>query len=159
MPLQILCVAGYFRAQYHVGGIVVQSVGRIYTELALQCGYAIFVIAGSLAGWRFGVEGVAIAVTAAIVCMFIATVGVTLRVVGLSWREYFLEQRGALVTAAVCCGVALATRLLLEQRGERSEIIAITIVLSACAPWSVGFAHMIRRPGLEQLQARFPAWT
>ena len=30
MPLQILSIAGYFRALYHLGGIVAQAVGRVY---------------------------------------------------------------------------------------------------------------------------------
>ena len=30
MPLQILCAAGYFRALYHLGGIVARAVGRVY---------------------------------------------------------------------------------------------------------------------------------
>ena len=38
IPLQILCLAGYFRALYHLGGAVAQSVGRVSQRiLATDC--------------------------------------------------------------------------------------------------------------------------
>jgi PST family polysaccharide transporter len=157
-PLQILCLAGYFRALYHVGGVVVQSVGRVYTELALQCGYALLVICGSLAGWRFGVEGVAIAVTAAIVCMFVATVSVSLQVTGISSREYFHAQRHAFVTALACGAAAIASRVVLERSFERSDVVTIGIVVPALVPWVLGAARMVRTSDLPQLRVQLPAW-
>ena len=73
LPLQILCVAGYFRALYHLGGVVAQSVGRVYGELRNQTIYAGLVIAGALIGSRFDLPGVAVGVSGAILFMFLAT--------------------------------------------------------------------------------------
>jgi hypothetical protein len=143
---------------YHVGGVAVQSVGRVYTELALQCGYALLVICGSLAGWRFGVEGVAIAVTAAIVCMFVATVSVSLQVTGISSREYFHAHRHAFVTALACGAAAIASRVVLERSFERSDVVTIGIVVPALVPWVLGAARMVRTSDLPQLRVQLPAW-
>jgi 8-oxo-dGTP diphosphatase len=62
LPLQILCLAGYFRALYHLGGVVAQSVGRVYGELRNQTAYAALVIGGGLVGSRFDLAGVAITI-------------------------------------------------------------------------------------------------
>jgi PST family polysaccharide transporter len=49
-PLQILCGAGYFRALYHVGGMVAQSSGQVYGDLRRQVLYATLVVSGALVG-------------------------------------------------------------------------------------------------------------
>jgi O-antigen/teichoic acid export membrane protein len=62
LPLQILCGAGYFRALYHLGGVVALSVGRVYAELWRQAVYAGLVITGAVVGSGFGLPGVAAAI-------------------------------------------------------------------------------------------------
>src|SRR5581483_2781613 len=92
LPLQILCVAGYFRALYHVGGIVAQSVGRVYSELWRQVGYACLVIVGAFVGSRYGLQGVAVGVGIAILYMFFATGQLALEIIKAPWREYVEVQ-------------------------------------------------------------------
>lgn len=79
LPLQILCVAGYFRALYHVGGVVAQSVGWVYQEVRRQAVYAALVIAGAVIGSRYGLPGVAVGVGVAILYMFVALGQLALR--------------------------------------------------------------------------------
>ena len=100
-PLQVLCAAGYFRALYHVGGVVLRSQGRVYTELSLQIVYAALVVTGTAAAARYGLTWAAVAVAAAIVFMCAGTAQAALRASGTSWAMYFDAQRVALITTAI----------------------------------------------------------
>jgi teichuronic acid exporter len=111
-PLQILCLAGYFRALYHLGGVVIRSSGRAYTELTLQALYATIVVAGSLVGARYGLRGVAVAVVAAIVLMFVATTRVALRTCDATWSDYLRAQRAPLAATGMTLVFALLARAL-----------------------------------------------
>src|SRR5262249_10463642 len=127
-PLQILSIAGYFRALYHLGGIVAQSVGRVYGELWRQVIYAAAIVGGTLVGSRYGLSGVAIGVSAAILYMFVASGQLALRATATTWRMYLRAQVGALVAAGVTCAVALIVRLLLESTRLSAVAIAIAVL-------------------------------
>jgi PST family polysaccharide transporter len=157
-PLQILCAAGYFRALYHLGGIVVQSAGRVYSELWRQVIYAVLVVAGTALAARVGLVAVAAAVSLAILYMFVATASLALAITGTSWRQYFAVQRSALFTAAVTCVVALTVRLWLESYHAGSVGITVTIVLSAIVPWMAGMLWSLGQSELEPLRAQLPVW-
>jgi O-antigen/teichoic acid export membrane protein len=158
MPLQILCVAGYFRALYHLGGVVAQSVGLVYSELWRQGVYACLVIGGALVGSRFGLSGVATGVSVAILYMFVATAQLAQRATATSWNLYCRVQLGAIVTAAITCGVALSMRFLLEAYQVSSALISLTIVAACGVPWSMGFLWTLGEPGFEPLRSRLPGW-
>ena len=158
LPLQILCVAGYFRALYHLGGVVAQSVGRVYGELRNQTIYAGLVIAGALIGSRFDLPGVAVGVSGAILFMFLATAQLALSATGTPWRGYLRVQVGALVTAGVTCSVALAVRLVLESRQATSAAITLAVLAAAAVPWSIGMLQMLGEPDFAPLRQRLPPW-
>ena len=158
LPLQILCVAGYFRALYHLGGVVAQSVGRVYGELRNQTIYAALVIAGALVGSRFDLPGVAVGVSGAILFMFLATAQLALSATGTPWRVYLRVQVGALVTAAVTGSVALVVRLVMESRHATSVAITLTVLAAAAVPWSIGMLRMLGEPDFAPLRQRLPPW-
>jgi teichuronic acid exporter len=155
-PLQILCVAGYFRALYHLGGIVLRSVGRVYRELFLQVVYAILVIGGSVGAARYGLPWVAAAVSAAILYMFLATTALALNVTGASWALYLRAQRSAVVTGLVTGIVALVARGTLEASGASGHVIAVGILAAASVPWSVGILRNLGQPEFKAVRAHVP---
>ena len=156
VPLQMLCLAGYFRALYHLSGILAQSVGRIYGELRNQLVYAVLVIGGALIGSRYGLAGVAVGVDFAICYMFIASAQLALSATGTSVRAYLRVQVGALVTTAATCVVVLSTRSLLEASQSSSAVILGAVLIAAAAPWSVGMLWTLGRPDFHPLLAGLP---
>ena len=156
VPLQILCMAGYFRALYHLGGVLAQSVGHVYGELRCEVIYAGLVIAGTLAGSSYGLSGVAVGVGTAILYMFVACGNLALRATGATWGTYLQVQRGALVTAGVTGGVALLTRLPLEAGRASSAVITFAVLAAAAIPWSVGILRTLGRQDFEPLRACLP---
>ena len=138
--------------------MVAQSVGRVYGELWRQATYAAAVIGGSLAGSHYGLPGVAVGVSAAILYMFVATGHLALNATDTTWRMYLRVQLGAFVTAGVTCAVALFLRLLLEAWQCSSVVIAIAVLSGAAVPWSAGVLWGLADPDLESLRASWPRW-
>jgi O-antigen/teichoic acid export membrane protein len=155
-PLQILCVAGYFRALYHLGGAVAQSVGRVYSEMWRQAIYAGLVIVGALIGSRYGLPFVAASVVVAILFMFVATGQLALSITGTSWYEYLRVQVGALVIAAMTCSVALFIRLALEAH-IASFGVTLAVLGGAGVPWSMAILWTLSEPDFEPFQQRLPS--
>ncbi len=158
LPLQILCVAGYFRALYHLGGVVAQSVGFVYGELRNQTVYAALVIGGALLGVRHGLPGVAAGVSVAIIYMFIATARLALEATGTSLGAYLRAQFGALLTTGITCGVALSVRILLEEWQASTAVITLLVLMMAAVPWGAGMLWTLGEPDFEPLRARSPHW-
>lgn len=157
VPLQILCIAGYFRALYHLGGVVAQSVGRVYAELRRQIVYAALVIAGAALGTPYQLAGVAAGVAIATLYMFVASGDLALRITGTSWRVYLGAQRGALVIAAVTSAAAFAVRLLLERLQVPSALITFSVLAAAGAVWSAcALRTVAASPSLREL---LPVWS
>lgn len=158
LPLQILCVAGYFRALYHLGGAVAQSVGSVYRELWRQAVYSILVIGGALVALPQGLPGVATAVSLAILCMFVATGDLALRSTNTPWRLYIHVQLGAITTAAATACVALVVRFILEAYQVAGIIITLAMLAAAAVPWSVGVLWTLGAPDFDLVRAHLPGW-
>jgi O-antigen/teichoic acid export membrane protein len=156
IPLQILGAAGYFRAVYHLGGVVVRSVGWIYPWVLRQTGYAILVVSGALIGSRYGLPGVAVGVGIAIVYMFGVTADLALRATGTSWAVYLGVQRDAIATAAATSAVALLTRAAFEAFDVSSSLIVVAVLVAAAIPWSIGVVAVIGRPECAPLTSHLP---
>jgi teichuronic acid exporter len=158
LPLQVLCVVGYFRALYHLGSVMIQSVGRVYGELARQTVYAILVIAGSVAASSYGLAWIAAAVGAAILYMYVATAQAVLRVTRSGWGPYLRVQRHAAVTAIATCAIALSVRLLLETIDASRATITIGALAAAAVPWSLGVLWELGDPACAAVRPYLPRW-
>jgi O-antigen/teichoic acid export membrane protein len=156
VPLQILSLAGYFRALYHLGGVVAHSVGRVYGDLWRQISYAAAVIGGTLAGSRYGLPGVAVGVSAAIVYMFVATGHLALGATGTRWRDYTRVQVDALVVTAFTGATALVVRLLLEAVRVSDVLSALVALVAAAVPWGLGMLWTLGEAEFESLRVRLP---
>ncbi len=156
VPLQILAMGGYFRALYHLGGVVAQSHGQVYSELRRQIVYASLVIGGASVGSPYGLPGVAAGVSMATLFMFIAMAHLALRITGTSWRRYLGVQMGALVAAGITGGVALSVRILLEAGDASSGVIALGVVGAAAVPFGVAMLRQLGEPDFEPIRARLP---
>jgi O-antigen/teichoic acid export membrane protein len=156
LPLQILCAAGYFRALYHVGGVVAQSVGRIYSELRLQFGYALLVIVSAVVGANFRLPGVAIGVAISILYMFLATGRLVLNISDLTWADYLRAQHTALATSAAVAASALLVRTLLRSIQAGTATTAAGVLIAAAIPWAGGLLWSLGERDLDPVALRLP---
>lgn len=157
-PLQVLCVAGYFRALYHLCGAVVQAVGWVYRELRRQAVYAVLTFGGAWLGASYGLAGVAAGVGVGILYMYFAQGQLALQATGTSWRDYFNVQTGAIGLAAVTGASALVARFALEWLGASSALVAIGVLCAAAVPWSIGMLRTLGDPEFGPVRSALPQW-
>jgi O-antigen/teichoic acid export membrane protein len=138
VPLQILCAFGYFRALYHVGGIIAQSAGHVYGELRNQVLYAALVLAGATLGRFYGLSGVSVGVGLAIAGMFIATTRLALLATNTSWRLYASGQVAAAASATATLAICVVARTVLENYGVPTAAVAGTLITLAAFHIGVG---------------------
>jgi PST family polysaccharide transporter len=127
-PFQVLCAFGYFRALYHVAGVVAQSAGRVYAELRNQMLYALMVVAGAALGASWGVAGVAFGCGLAILFMYIASGTLAGRATATPWRVYLRFQVTPLLFGAATLGIAFLMRGALEHSGVPGAVVALLLV-------------------------------
>ncbi len=133
VPLQILCGVGVFRTVYHVSGAMTQASGQVYAELRRQVIYAALVLGGAIIGSRYGIAGVAVGVSLAIVYMYLAMARLSVRITGCSWLAFFEAQAPAAGLATIVALIAILVRMALEQQGVGSPLTLAGIMLAGGA--------------------------
>lgn len=138
IPLQILCFAGPFRGIYNVAGAVSHAAGRVYAEMVRQVGFAVLVVAASIAGLRYGISGVAAGDAVAMVVMSFWMGQLSIRISGCSRREFLAVQiPGWLLGLGVgFCGFAVRSGL--EAWGLPTPWVLAGVTLTCAALMPIG---------------------
>lgn len=156
LPLQIFCAFGYFRALYHIGGIVAQSAGRVYADLRNQVLYAVLVIVGALIGTSVSIAGVAVGVGLAIFVMFLTTGWLALGVTNTSWRAYLGQQTMPIIVGFVTCAVAWSTRVFFEAYGATSGAVTLAVLAGGAVPGVLGLLWVLSEQEFRPLLTNLP---
>jgi PST family polysaccharide transporter len=133
-PLQILCVGGIFHSMYGSGDSLARAKGAVYLKFACHSIYAVCVFSFSFIGSRWGINGVAAGVVLAITVIYLLMAWLTTRLVGASWKEYFLCQApGAILGVVSAAFTILAIQLLRYAQLPHLVILAGAVITSTVA--------------------------
>jgi PST family polysaccharide transporter len=112
--LQIFSLGMLFRTAYPFSGTVARSAGSVYRLATRQAVYGILVLCGAWFGMPWGLDGIAIGVTVAVMIQYLMMVQLSMAIVDLRWSELLTAHVPALALAAVVAleayGVAYLTR-------------------------------------------------
>ncbi len=101
LPLQILAASLVFRMGYKLNDPLTKGLGVVYRRAWRVAIYALAVVLCALAGSSWGLVGVAIGVSVAIIINFLLVAQLALQLLNLSWRDYAaMHARGVML--AVC---------------------------------------------------------
>jgi O-antigen/teichoic acid export membrane protein len=129
--LQILCLGGVFHSIYNLGDSLARAKGAVYLKFWCHTVYAACVIAGSIAGASFGINGVAVGVVVALAVIYLLLGRLSIHLTESTWKEFYLSQLPGLALGASVVAFALPVTLLL--RGAQLPhlvILAATFVMS-----------------------------
>jgi PST family polysaccharide transporter len=159
LPLQLLCLGAFFRSLYRVSGALAHASGRVWAEAARQAVFAVLVVAGAVAGSRWGVGGVAAGGAAAGFAMYGMMSALSLRVLGCGWRPFVAAQLPGLGVGVLVGAAALAARLGMERGGfgHGASFAAILAVCAAVAPAAIPFLPPGVLPDRLARRVRLPA--
>jgi O-antigen/teichoic acid export membrane protein len=111
LPFQLFTVSLLFRMSSKISDACARAAGAVYSRALLQGAYAVLVLLGAFIGQRWGVGGVAVAVSIAMGAHWLTMAELSRWVTGLSWSRFLLAHvPGALLAAIVGGTVALVVQ-------------------------------------------------
>jgi PST family polysaccharide transporter len=140
LPFQILVAALYFRTAYKFVGTLLRASGNVYYNAAWQWMYALLVFAGAFAGMPWGLAGVAVGVSTAVVLCLATGLTLVYFLMGISSASGLSALVRYTAMGAVQLGVLLALKSWLVTYNIADA--AILIILSAVCV--IGFVLSLR---------------
>jgi len=116
-----------FRMSSKLSDACTKAAGEVNIRAMIQVGYAVLVVAGALVGQRWGVNGVAVAVSVAMGINWLAMAQLSRSVTGLQWARFARAHAPAALLALVI-GVAAAAA---AEAGRAAHLGNLTTLLAA----------------------------
>jgi PST family polysaccharide transporter len=109
IPFRLFTCSLLFRMSSKISDACTKAAGAVYARAVLQGLYAGLVLLGALIGQRWGVGGVAVAVSIAMLINWLSMAALSRSVTGLSWSRFIQVQvPGALLAVLIGVTVALS---------------------------------------------------
>jgi O-antigen/teichoic acid export membrane protein len=127
VPFQILVSTLMFRTAYKFTGTLMRASGQVYLNAAWQWSYAAMVLVGAFAGYRFGLDGVAVGVSLAVSLCFASGLMLVNRRYGMSLRPGLLAMARHAGWGAALAIVLVALRLALLGLGAPKIVVLLSV--------------------------------
>lgn len=139
LPLRILAIATLFRTAYRMSDSLIRATGAVYRRAWRQLAFAGAVCIGVWWGARWGVAGVAVGVSFALMANFVLMTNLALNVAGAKWSKYLKQLLPGTLLAAIIWVESLAVQALVPSSGllQLSAASLLTIASIAVAYWTV----------------------
>lgn len=106
LPFRLFTIGLLFRMSSKISDACTKAAGAVYARAVLQGVYAGLVVVGALIGQRWGVGGVAVAVSVAMGVNWLTMAALSRSVTGLPWSRFARAQAPGALLAALVGGVA-----------------------------------------------------
>ena len=135
LPFRLLCISLLFRMSSKISDAVTKAAGEVYVRALLQYAYAALVVVGAIVGQRWGVAGVAVAVSTAMAVNWQNMAWLGRRITGLGWWRFTRAQvPAALLAAAVAAGAAVMAHWARDARlGAMAVLLASGLAAAGVA--------------------------
>jgi O-antigen/teichoic acid export membrane protein len=154
LPFRLFTCGLFFRMSSKITDVCVKAAGAVYSRALIQGIYAVLVVVAALAGQRWGIGGVAVAVSIAMAINWLMMAGLGRSVTGLSWTRFTAAQAPGLMLAVLAGGlVALTVQL------TRSLHVGRFAVLGVAALSGLGIAVVVWRLRPERLLGVHGTWA
>lgn len=145
VPLQALCVAGFFQALYPLDRLAAEAAGHVYAVVPRVAVHAVLILGGGYLASRFGTAAVAAAVSLAAVAMYLLLRQITIRHLEVQGRDVLSAVSGGLTLAAGVGVSAAVTRAALEAGGVGHLPILVAIMAACAATYLAGIYFLPER--------------
>jgi O-antigen/teichoic acid export membrane protein len=145
VPFRLFTFSLLFHMSSMISDTLTKATGAVYARAVRQAVYAAMVIGGAVIGQRWGVGGVAVAVSIAMGVNFLSMAQLSRSVTGISWGRLLRAQVPGALLAALIGGTAVVV-----AQGSRAANLGNLQLLILAALASAGVAALALRvwPGL-----------
>ena len=133
LPFRLFSISLLFRMSSKISDACTKAAGEVYIRALLQYAYAAMVVVGAIIGQRWGVGGVAVAVSIAMGLNWLSMAGLSRSVTGLSWVRFAQAQVPAALLAAVIGAVVAVVAHWARAVHLGAILVLITAGLAAVA--------------------------
>jgi PST family polysaccharide transporter len=135
-PLQIFSAALLFRTSMKMSNSLIRARGAVWQMAWCQIIYATATVGFAFAGQFWGLSGVCVGVFGSILLCFLIGAAMSLRLVGLTWAQFFVDHLPGLLLAAVVSVVgwfgaaelrAIQAPTLLVLAGTLAAMLAVAL--------------------------------
>ena len=127
LPFRLFSIGLLFRMSSKISDACTKAAGEVYIRALLQYGYAAMVVVGAIIGQRWGVGGVAVAVSIAMGLNWLSMAALSRSVTKLSWLRFARAQVPATLQAATV-GAAAAV---VAHWGRAAQLGNIPVLIAA----------------------------
>jgi O-antigen/teichoic acid export membrane protein len=171
LPFRLFTISLLFRMSSKISDACTKAAGEVYVRALLQYAYAAMVVVGAIIGQRWGVGGVAVAVSLAMGLNWLNMAWLGRSVTGLSWLRFARAHVPATLLAAVI-GAAVAVVAYWTRAAHLGAIpvliaaglvaVAVTLTASKLRPelflgshgtWAASHAEELLRRGSRRRPA------
>jgi PST family polysaccharide transporter len=133
LPFQLFTFSLLFRMSSKISDTLTKAAGAVYARAFRQGVFAVLVLLGALVGQRWGVGGVAVAVSIAMGINFVSMAQLSRKVTGLSWSSFARAHVPGVLLATLIGGVAAAVAQAARtaQLGNLPTLIAAALAAAA----------------------------
>lgn len=117
LPFRILSMTMFFRTSYKISDSLVRAKGAIYNSAWRKIIYAVCVFIGAIVGQNFGITGVALGTTLAIMINFILMTNLSLRLLGISWKSIIFMRSRSVVLSVLVSGLVIVFSYVFDSIG------------------------------------------
>jgi PST family polysaccharide transporter len=154
LPFRLFTCGLFFRMSSKISDVCTKSAGAVYSRALIQAIYAVLVVTGAVIGQRWGVGGVAVAVSIAMGANWLAMAALGRSVTGLSWPR-FVQSQAPGAALAVVLGSAVA----LTVHGARSAHLGGIAVLAVGVGTATVLALVVMWSRSMQLLGSHGIWA
>jgi hypothetical protein len=142
----------YFRLGYKISSTVLLAKGAMVRRSATQSLYAVGVVVGAILGVRWGLDGVAAAVSLMMAANFCLLTWEACIVLGIAWPDVFRAHVPSVCLAFATSMLSLMARSIVQVFVVSPAIIGVALSLVVALAVSAVMLGELRRAGL----ARWP---
>lgn len=132
-PFRILGLGMLFRTSYKMSDSITRSTGAVYRRAWRQGAYAGLVLFGAWIGQHWGIGGVAWGTLAALTVNFVLMAELGLDVGHVTWQEFWLAHRPAVLLTAATFPPIFAASTVLRHLALPPVVIVIAVAILAVA--------------------------
>jgi O-antigen/teichoic acid export membrane protein len=127
LPLMIMCVAGMMKSVSTFVGAIADAKGQVQREVKRQLIYLGVLIAGTIAGSRYGTTGVAVAVVFASFLMLIMMQSFLGSLTGMRWRTFLGSLWPALAATLVMATAVIGAQAMVGRFASPTSLAMLVI--------------------------------
>lgn len=132
LPFRMFSISLLFRMSSKISDACTKAAGAVYSRALLQGAYAVLVVVGALIGQRWGVAGVAVAVSVAMAINWLTMAELGRRVTGLTWFQFFRAHLPA-AGFALLIGVTVSIPVQLCRALHVSKVPTLALAVLTAA--------------------------